>query len=376
MTNMIDAPRMLLIGSTGRGSGKTALATKIIAHFKDHTDIIGLKVSTIHSNKGECLRGGSGCRVCTSLDGPFALTEETSKNGSNDTSKLLSAGAHRVYWLCTKERHLASAVAFFLERVSPTGLIVCESNSVRAVVKPGSFLMTTDLRNEQIKASAREVRPFADRIITYDGTTQNFRVEDLHVDRRGVHITRRASALVLAGGSSRRMGSDKALLKVNGVAIIERIVCQLDELFPEVLISANDQAKYAFLNKRVIMDQHMEAGPIAGIGAGLAQCAHKRLFVTACDIPRINSDLVSELLSADNGYDVVVPVTPSGHFEPVHAIYDRRALEGIEQLLSSKNHKIVDLYGKCRTLAYPIDAPLPNLNTRDDYDSYLGASVT
>ena len=376
MANMIDIPHMLLIGSTSRESGKTALATKIISRFKDHAEVVGLKVSVIHNSKDDRLRGGNGRGLRTSIGAPFALTRETNETADKDTSKMLAAGAGRAHRLQVAKQHLTSGVTHFLSMVSDAGLIVCESNTIRTVVEPGVFIMTRDCRTEATKISAREVLPFVDRIVTFDGKKQNFATEDLHLDGKGVSIPLQTSALLLAGGNSRRMGSDKALLKANGVSFIERLLRQLDEFFPEVLVSANDSSKYAFLKKRIVTDKHSDIGPIAGIGAALALCAHRRLFVAACDIPELNVDLLAELVSADQKYEVVVPFTPEGFYEPVYAVYDRRVLRGIEELLAIDNNKVIDLYQKHRVLRYPIPASLLNLNTREDYSSYIDSLET
>ena len=70
----IRVPRMLLIGSMGRDSGKTLVACSVIIRLKGEHKVVGLKVSTIHTNERRCLRGGEGCGVCTSLEEDYCLT--------------------------------------------------------------------------------------------------------------------------------------------------------------------------------------------------------------------------------------------------------------------------------------------------------------
>lgn len=370
MYEVIEAPRMLLVGSTGRNTGKTALAMAIIANFRHHGRLIGLKVSTIYDHSGTCIRGGEGCGVCTSLEGHFALTEEVETTKDKDTAKLLSAGARKVYWLRAGREHLAAGYAEFQRQIKSTDFIICESNSIRTVVKPGLFLMTTRDSARDIKASAHEVLPFADRVVTFDGDRQNISMDDIHCDDDGFCMHNRVSALILAGGNSTRMGTDKALLDSGGITVIERVFVQLRDVFPEVIISANDPAKYSFLGAEIVTDKHRDAGPIAGISAGLEICANPMLFVIACDIPHIDIEFVRSMVAASEEYDVVVPISGNGHYEPLHAIYGRKVLRGLAAMLTSKNYKIINLYKTCRILAFPMQKPIPNINTRDEFDAY------
>ena len=96
---MITIPGMLLIGSSGRNVGKTELACRIISRFAGRSDIVGIKVTTIARKSDTCPRGGAGCGVCSSLTGQYCITEENDRASCKDTSKLLAAGARRVYWL-------------------------------------------------------------------------------------------------------------------------------------------------------------------------------------------------------------------------------------------------------------------------------------
>ncbi|MCK4261088.1 MAG: hypothetical protein KAX49_19080 [Halanaerobiales bacterium] len=166
--NNIYIPQMLLIGSTGRNSGKTTLAISLIEHLKHDVPIVGLKVTTIQKKDGRCPRGGEGCGVCSSLEGNFEISEETNQNVNKDTSLLLAAGANKVYWLKTLKTHIYDGIEQFMTMIPRDRLIICESNSLRNVVRPGGFIMLHNPENTSIKKSASDVMDRADFIIDYD----------------------------------------------------------------------------------------------------------------------------------------------------------------------------------------------------------------
>jgi hypothetical protein len=166
----LDVPQMLLIGSTGRNSGKTTLAIALIRQWKNEFPVIGLKVTTIQESNGESPGGGEGCGVCAGVNGKFELIEEINPGIDKDTSRLLAAGAKPVLWLKSLKDYLYDGISFFMAQTTGNTLIVCESNSLRNVVNPGTFIMLNNLQGIQIKKSAGDVMAKADLIIDYDFT--------------------------------------------------------------------------------------------------------------------------------------------------------------------------------------------------------------
>lgn len=165
---LIYLPQMLLIGSSGRNSGKTTLAAALIRQWKDKFPIIALKITTIEEKNGKCHRGGSGCGVCTNIKENFELIEEKISKGNKDTSLLLVAGAERVYWLKVLKTHIKEGIENFMAEIPENNLIICESNSLRNIVKPGAFIMLKNTQNSSIKKSASEVMDKADFIVEGD----------------------------------------------------------------------------------------------------------------------------------------------------------------------------------------------------------------
>jgi len=159
MAEILEVPNMILIGSTGRNSGKTTLAAELIRSYSPGRPVAAIKVTSVEGG-GKCIRGGEGCGACSSLEGGYEISEETSRTGGKDTSLLLAAGADRVFWIKAKRSHLGEAIREVLPLLPKGCIIVCESNSLRKAVKPGVFVMVKT--EGGIKRSAEEVMGLAD----------------------------------------------------------------------------------------------------------------------------------------------------------------------------------------------------------------------
>lgn len=166
--NLLHIPQMLLIGSSGRNSGKTTLAITLLQQWKKHFSVVGLKVTSIEERDGKCPRGGEGCGVCNSLNDNFEILEETNRSLNKDTSILLASGADRVYWLKTLKDNIGDGIRDLMTKITANSLIICESNSLRNVVRPGGFIMINNGEDDKIKESAKKVMHKADIIIDYD----------------------------------------------------------------------------------------------------------------------------------------------------------------------------------------------------------------
>jgi hypothetical protein len=162
MDPLFSSEQMLLIGSSGRNAGKTSLATALISRWQGRFPVVALKITTA-DREGGCHRGAEGCGVCTSLRADYVLDEETDRSSDKDTAKLLAAGAEQVFWLRSRSFALKAGYAAFLQKLEGMengALVICESNSLRELVRPGCFIM---LRQEgAMKPSAAKVAPLAD----------------------------------------------------------------------------------------------------------------------------------------------------------------------------------------------------------------------
>ncbi|MBA3822569.1 MAG: molybdenum cofactor guanylyltransferase [Ktedonobacterales bacterium] len=132
------------------------------------------------------------------------------------------------------------------------------------------------------------------------------------------------SAIILAGGQSRRMGHDKSLMRVpdTGQTLIEQTIASARTVADDIVISTNDAARYAWLPYPTVADVPGAKGPLGGIAAGLGAIAGQYGLVLACDLPLLAPAvlrvLVEQLRPED---DAVVPRHADGECEPLCAIY-------------------------------------------------------
>ncbi|MCK5073851.1 MAG: hypothetical protein KAQ98_10525 [Bacteriovoracaceae bacterium] len=181
MGKIIKLKNMIIIGAEGRNAGKTEFACKLINKFKSQHNIIGIKVTTILKRDGKCPRGGEGCGVCSSLKGNYEITEEKDLSLKKDTSRLLRAGAEKVFWLRVMKSNLHEGFSALLKMINSESILVCESNSLRHIVEPGLFLMARVKNSDNCKESANEVKMFADQIIDFDGSNYNFDINHINI---------------------------------------------------------------------------------------------------------------------------------------------------------------------------------------------------
>ena len=156
-----------------------------------------------------------------------------------------------------------------------------------------------------------------------------------------------ATAMILAGGKSTRMGKDKAFLQVGKEKIIDRLVAGLKETFDQVLIVSNEPAAYKYLEVDIVSDIIPGLGPLSGMHAGLKSAKHRHSLVMACDMPFINIKLGKMLVEEVPGFDVVVPQV-GAYLQPLFAVYDKSCIQPIEECLKNSISKTTALYPKVR----------------------------
>lgn len=365
----MKCPAMVMIGSAGRNVGKTEFASTLIRRLAQETQVVGVKITTVGESGSGCPRGGQGCGVCGALVGKYDILEEKQAGPRKDTERMLAAGATHVLWLRVRRNSLKHGVRALLRRVPESAAIVCESNSARSVLEPGVFLVIREAGTSTVKASCRRVIGEADRIAVFDGDGWDVPPERIVFLRERWLIRQKATAVVLAGGRSRRMGRDKSLLPLNGKPLIQRIIEQLKPAFDGLLVGANDAEKYRFLNAEVVPDLEPDRGPLMGILSCLVRSKHDLNFVTGCDIPEMHISFILEMLKLAGEYDIVMPAWPNGDKEPLFAVYRKSLIEPARAILERGGRQIVELfeYAKVRIVDMPDTGWYRNLNTMQDY---------
>jgi molybdopterin-guanine dinucleotide biosynthesis protein A len=169
------------------------------------------------------------------------------------------------------------------------------------------------------------------------------------------------TGVILSGGECRRMGFNKALIKINGERLIDRTVRIFKNLFPEVILITNESIAFLDLDVKIASDIILGKGPLGGIFTGLFYATHTHAFVSAYDMPFTNPDLISHMVACTANYDIVVPLTPEG-FQPLHAIYARACKSEVRRLINKDLLKINSLYKDLHTRILEPDE-VSNYNT-------------
>lgn len=157
------------------------------------------------------------------------------------------------------------------------------------------------------------------------------------------------SGVVLAGGRSRRLGVDKALLRLGGRSLIERVVDSLRELSDDILVVTNAPERFVDVldNVRYVPDALPYSAALVGVYSGLRAARHDYALVVACDMPFLNVGLLRYLVSRAVDCDVVIPRHPQG-LETLHAVYSKACLTPMERQLQADELVIVDFFRQVR----------------------------
>jgi molybdopterin-guanine dinucleotide biosynthesis protein A len=194
----------------------------------------------------------------------------------------------------------------------------------------------------------------------------------------------RVSGVILAGGVSRRLEKNKALERIGGKALIERVIDSLVPLTTEVLavVAQPEQAAALRLppSVRVVSDRYPGGGSLGGIFTGLEASAEPWSLVVACDMPFLNRELLCHLMAQSSNVDAVVPCL-GGQPEPLHALYSKACLAPMERMLRAGQLKIAPLFEAVR-VHYVDEATIDridprhlsffNINTQADLEEALG----
>lgn len=160
------------------------------------------------------------------------------------------------------------------------------------------------------------------------------------------------SAAVLAGGQSRRMGVDKALLQFEGVPLLKRVLEVLDEVSNDVFIVGSRPDYYDF-GTPVFADSFPGTGPLGGIATALKHANHDFVLVVACDMPWLSADLLRALVREPRTYQALVPVLvgPGGAraLEGLHAVYAKSCLDSIVVRLEAGTFQVARLFDDVET---------------------------
>jgi len=165
------------------------------------------------------------------------------------------------------------------------------------------------------------------------------------------------SGIVLAGGSSNRMGMDKRFLTIHAQPLVVWVVERLRALVDEVIVAALDPTELDGIGVRVVTDVYPGRGVLAGVHAGLKAAHGEWAFVVAGDMPFLNPTLVQAMmdLTQDGKADIIMPQW-QGNLEPLHALYRPSVCApAAEAALQAGKRRIVAFYPDVRVHIIPQD---------------------
>jgi molybdopterin-guanine dinucleotide biosynthesis protein A len=153
------------------------------------------------------------------------------------------------------------------------------------------------------------------------------------------------SAVVLAGGQSRRMGGkDKGLIELAGKPMIAHVLKRLDNHISDIMISTNSSnTAYQQMPYRLTEDILKEnLGPLAGIHSALINANNPRVLITACDSPFLETQLCSRLVSAMDKHKAMLAVAYDGeHVQNTFSVIDVRLKNNLEQYLQRGGRRLM-----------------------------------
>jgi molybdenum cofactor guanylyltransferase len=170
------------------------------------------------------------------------------------------------------------------------------------------------------------------------------------------------SAILLAGGRSRRMGVDKSTLLIVGEPLWQRQLRLLNDLRPMALwVSARDVLPWCPPGIEVVMDKTPSRGPLSGVAAALNHLQTSHLLVLAVDLPQMNTEHLRKLWGLSQPGTGVIPLN-GGYFEPLCAIYPVEAAAVAEAALNSSD---VSLQSFAQTLRRQSQAHIYDLTPEE-----------
>jgi molybdopterin-guanine dinucleotide biosynthesis protein A len=186
-----------------------------------------------------------------------------------------------------------------------------------------------------------------------------------------------ASAIILAGGRSSRMGHPKALLPFDGEPLIAHVVRKLRRSFGEVIVVAAPDQELPPMPVKLARDEVAYQGPVSGIYHGLGASGSAVNFVGSCDIPFFSLPLIAYLVAESARYDVVVPEWDA-RLQPLFAVYRSTVAAHLAEQLRRGELRPIFLFDKVRTKRVgaeeirrfdPEGLSFFNMNTPADYQA-------
>jgi len=162
------------------------------------------------------------------------------------------------------------------------------------------------------------------------------------------------TGIILAGGESSRMGTNKALLQYRGLTFIQQIINTMRPLVDQVIIIGRPE-EYREFDIKCIDDIFPDSGPVAGIHTGLESSSTTYNLVLSCDIPLITEQILKELIENIDESNDVVMVESNGQPHPLIAIYHKQCKDLFEELLDRGEKRLLSALDQLNVKTISID---------------------
>lgn len=156
------------------------------------------------------------------------------------------------------------------------------------------------------------------------------------------------TAVILAGGESRRMQRDKMELRFKTGSFLESAVKRFSACFDEVYISVADPEKYPDIEAKRLVDEWKGCGPIAGLHSGLKNTEAEGIFLVAADLPYADPLAAKRMIELAGDSDICITADSASRFEPLFGYYKKSVLPHVVTALQAGDYKIAALLDKAR----------------------------
>ena len=184
------------------------------------------------------------------------------------------------------------------------------------------------------------------------------------------------NAYILAGGKSSRMGTDKGLLLIEGKAMIQYVIEQMQPIFENLVIVSNNP-EYEKFGLEVIPDLIKDIGPAGGIYTALKHSDSQLNFVVSCDMPFVTKEAIEFIVTNSNESQIVL-LENQGRLEPLFGIYSKDCEPIWLELIEEGNVKLQEMVKNFKLSTNPVEnnkifaaSFFKNINTKADFDSAL-----
>lgn len=192
---------------------------------------------------------------------------------------------------------------------------------------------------------------------------------------------------ILAGGENRRIPLLKGHIEINGERLVDSALKTLRNFFNKAVISTNLPELYFYCGLPMIGDISRQRGPLTGIFSVLSCTGDDAIFVVACDMPFINTDIISLLIShhslRGDKKDAVIPVF-DGRPQPLFGIYSKSGIGIMEKRLREERRSIIEMLTELNVLYIkeaevreidPTGRSFVNINTMEDLEKVRGGRI-